>query len=286
METQVHERKRMFMNVLNSKFMNERQAKLSVHERNSEFMNEMNIHARKFMNDQSLEVETLQPDGVGHWRTPSTIHHPLSTSHSLTGVSRVRRSRPCRRALGWSISRRARRRRASIRAVRSLIWALDNGQTTGYLRHAKIKHARVAITAFLGYDAQPVPWRRQTRTSTPSSRSRTAAWSRTRRAEGQLSSRIPVIGKRQILTFVGMLGSFGKAQGDVPHYTAPGGLPGDDQFKANRQETHSPRRAVRHLRRADGPEEVALPLVRGQQRPAAQLASRIARAHSATSDRL
>ena len=66
METQVHERKRMFMNVLNSKFMNERQAKLSVHERNSEFMNEMNIHARKFMNDQSLEVETLQPDGVGH----------------------------------------------------------------------------------------------------------------------------------------------------------------------------------------------------------------------------
>ena len=95
-----------------------------------------------------------------------------------------------------------------------------------------------------------------------------------------------MIGKLQILTFVGMLGSFGKAQGDVPHYTAPGGLPGDDQFKANRQETHSPRRAVRHLRRADGPEEVALPLVRGQQRPAAQLASRIARAHSATSDRL
>ena len=45
METQVHERKRMFMNVLNSKFMNERQAKLSVHERNPEFMNEMNIHA-------------------------------------------------------------------------------------------------------------------------------------------------------------------------------------------------------------------------------------------------
>ena len=45
METQVHERKRMFMNLLNSKFMNERQAKLSVHERNSEFMNEMDVHA-------------------------------------------------------------------------------------------------------------------------------------------------------------------------------------------------------------------------------------------------
>ena len=42
--SKVHERKRMFMNVLNSKFMNERQAKLSAHERNSEFMNEMNIH--------------------------------------------------------------------------------------------------------------------------------------------------------------------------------------------------------------------------------------------------
>ena len=36
---------------------------------------------------------------------------------------------------------------------------------------------------------------------------------------------IPVIGKAQILTFIGMLGSYGEIPGDVPHYTAPGGLP-------------------------------------------------------------
>ena len=33
-------------------------------------------------------------------------------------------------------------------------------------------------------------------------------------------------GKLQILTFVGMLESYGEIPGDVPHYTAPGGLPG------------------------------------------------------------
>ena len=37
---------------------------------------------------------------------------------------------------------------------------------------------------------------------------------------------IPVIGKLQILTFVGMLESYDEILGDVPHYTAPGGLPG------------------------------------------------------------
>ena len=29
-------------------------------------------------------------------------------------------------------------------------WALDNEQTVGYLRHAEIKHGRVAMAAFLG----------------------------------------------------------------------------------------------------------------------------------------
>ena len=36
----------------------------------------------------------------------------------------------------------------------------------------------------------------------------------------------PVIGKLQILTFIGMLESYGEIPGDVPHYTAPGGLAG------------------------------------------------------------
>ena len=37
---------------------------------------------------------------------------------------------------------------------------------------------------------------------------------------------IPVIGKLQILVFVGMLESYGEIPGEVPHYTAPGGIPG------------------------------------------------------------
>ena len=35
----------------------------------------------------------------------------------------------------------------------------------------------------------------------------------------------PVIGQQQILTFVGMLESYGEIPGDVPHYTATGGRP-------------------------------------------------------------
>ena len=35
-----------------------------------------------------------------------------------------------------------------------------------------------------------------------------------------------MIGKLQILTFIGMLESYGEIPGDVPHYTATGGLPG------------------------------------------------------------
>ena len=35
-----------------------------------------------------------------------------------------------------------------------LLWALDNDQTAGDLRHAEIKHGRVAMAAFLGYCAQ------------------------------------------------------------------------------------------------------------------------------------
>ena len=48
---------------------------------------------------------------------------------------------------------------------------------------------------------------------------------------------IPVFGKLQILTFIGMLESYGEIPGDVPHYAAPGGLAGYyPPVKGNRPE--------------------------------------------------
>ena len=99
-------------------------------------------------------------------------------------------------------------------------WTLDNDQTVGYLRHAEIKHGRIAMAGFLGYCVQcldvvkgehtTLPYRGFVADVTPQEQ-----W-----------DNIPVIGKLQILTFVGMLESYGEIPGDVPHYTAPGGKPG------------------------------------------------------------
>ena len=90
---------------------------------------------------------------------------------------------------------------------------LNNDQTASYLRHAEIKHGRVAMAAFLGYCVQCLdvvkgehtflPYRGYVADVTPQEQ-----W-----------DNIPVIGKLQILTFVGMLESYGGILGDVPHYT-------------------------------------------------------------------
>merc|ERR1719164_22464 len=99
-------------------------------------------------------------------------------------------------------------------------WTLTNEQTIGYLRHAEIKHGRVAMAAFLGFCVQSLdivkgehtflPYRGYVENVSPQEQ-----W-----------DNIPVIGKLQILTFVGMLESYGEIPGEVPHYTAPGGIPG------------------------------------------------------------
>ena len=48
----------------------------------------------------------------------------------------------------------------------------------------------------------------------------------------------PVIGKAQILAFIGMLESYGGILGDVPHYTAPGSPAGYyPPVKGSRPET-------------------------------------------------
>jgi len=99
-------------------------------------------------------------------------------------------------------------------------WTLSNEETIGYLRHAEIKHGRVAMAAFLGFCVQSLdvvkgehtflPYRGYVADVTPQEQ-----W-----------DNIPVIAKLQILTFIGMLESYGEIPGEVPHYTQPGGIPG------------------------------------------------------------
>merc|ERR1719245_2019119 len=100
-------------------------------------------------------------------------------------------------------------------------WNLGEEGTVGYLRHAEIKHGRVAMAGFLGYCAQctPIvsgehailPYRGYVAGCTPQEQ-----W-----------DNIPLNGKLQILVFVGMLESYGEGAGDdsYVHYTK-GGLPG------------------------------------------------------------
>merc|ERR1711990_1416488 len=102
-------------------------------------------------------------------------------------------------------------------------WTLSNEETIGYLRHAEIKHGRVAMAAFLGFCVQSLdvvkgshsylPYRGYVENVSPQEQ-----W-----------DNIPLIGKLQILTFVGMLESYGEGAGcdesEYIHYTK-GGLPG------------------------------------------------------------
>jgi len=96
-------------------------------------------------------------------------------------------------------------------------WGLDNEETIGYLRHAEIKHGRVAMAAFLGYIVQSTPVVSGPHAVLPF-----------RGYEAGLTppeqwDAIPLYGKLQILVLVGMLESYGEIT--EPHYTK-GGLPG------------------------------------------------------------
>jgi len=96
-------------------------------------------------------------------------------------------------------------------------WGLGNDATVGYLRHAEIKHGRVAMAGFLGFIAQCtdlvsgehklLPYKGYVAGVSPQEQ-----W-----------DNIPQAGKLQIIAFVGMLESYGEMA--PVHYTK-GGLPG------------------------------------------------------------
>ena len=113
-------------------------------------------------------------------------------------------------------------------------WTLDNDQTVGYLRHAEIKHGRIAMAGFLGYCVQcldvvkgehtTLPYRGFVADVTPQEQ-----W-----------DNIPVVGKLQILIAIGMLESYGEGAAAGPEYThyMRGGQPGfypDIKGKCNGQ---------------------------------------------------
>merc|ERR1711869_36784 len=102
-------------------------------------------------------------------------------------------------------------------ALDTNFWGLGNEQTIGYLRHAEIKHGRVAMAAFLGYIVQSTPL-----VSGPHNILPFRGYEQGLTPPEQWDA-IPLYGKLQILVLVGMLESYGEILD--PHYTQ-GGLPG------------------------------------------------------------
>jgi hypothetical protein len=97
------------------------------------------------------------------------------------------------------------------------IWGQGNEATIGFLRHAEIKHGRVAMAAFVGYIVQSngihFPWAMTfAGESFPSSGSPPEQW-----------DALPDAAKWQIILFVGFLEQFSEANGT--HYMR-GGKPG------------------------------------------------------------
>merc|ERR1711977_348967 len=113
-------------------------------------------------------------------------------------------------------------------ALDTNFWGLGNEQTIGYLRHAEIKHGRVAMAAFLGYIVQSTPL-----VSGPHNILPFRGYEPGLTPPEQWDA-IPLYGKLQILVLVGMLESYGEILD--PHYTQ-GGLPGYyPPLKGNRPE--------------------------------------------------
>jgi len=101
-------------------------------------------------------------------------------------------------------------------------WGMGNEATIGYLRHAEIKHGRVAMAGFLGFCAQSTPLVSGEHAFAPY-KGYVAGCSPQEQWDN-----IPLYGKLQIITLVGMLESYGEGAGSPEgyvHYTK-GGKPG------------------------------------------------------------
>eukprot|EP00633_Aureoumbra_lagunensis_P014205 CAMPEP_0197349640 /NCGR_PEP_ID=MMETSP0893-20130614/10889_1 /TAXON_ID=44058 ORGANISM="Aureoumbra lagunensis, Strain CCMP1510" /NCGR_SAMPLE_ID=MMETSP0893 /ASSEMBLY_ACC=CAM_ASM_000539 /LENGTH=252 /DNA_ID=CAMNT_0042861093 /DNA_START=50 /DNA_END=808 /DNA_ORIENTATION=+ len=100
-------------------------------------------------------------------------------------------------------------------------WTLTKDESIGFLRHAEIKHGRVAMAAFLGFCVQSTPLVSGEHTLPP--------------YKGYVAGltpqeqffNMPLYAKLQIFTLIGMLESYGEGAGmkDFVHYTK-GGKPG------------------------------------------------------------
>ena len=91
-------------------------------------------------------------------------------------------------------------------------WGLGNEATIGYLRHAEIKHGRVAMAAFLGFIVQSLPVVSGEHWFAPY-RGYVAGVSPQEQWDN-----VPAIGKLQILVAIGMLESYGEGAGNPEGY--------------------------------------------------------------------
>jgi len=115
------------------------------------------------------------------------------------------------------------------------LWYQGQDATIGFLRHAEIKHGRVAMAAFVGYCIQSnwhFPWA-QTRDG--------ASFPSIDLSPEQQWDAIPAAAKWQIIVVIGALELWGEASGRVseqPHYMR-GGQPGKyPSFQLFRDEVH------------------------------------------------
>ena len=105
------------------------------------------------------------------------------------------------------------------------LWTLSNEQTIGFLRHAEVKHGRVAMAAFVGYCVQSnvhFPWP-MTLAGDP--------FPSTDLSPPEQWAAIPDVAKWQIIGFIGFLEIYSEASSSLtsgaylPHYVN-GGQPG------------------------------------------------------------